>query len=374
MRKICLSIFSMMFFVVAVAQTKEVDKAKDFLEEYLKLRKSSDIEMAYASISTGMKLEKNLTNPYAYFYNGKIIKLYYDDKGMTSKKDLVIEAYRSLSKTLELNPQFSERNEVLKLIQFICFDLYNEGIFLFKESKHEEAYNVYKDLFSAQELLKKNNLKIEMLGANNTSAVLTDADIMNNYAIFCINSGKIGEAKEILINEVKTSPTAPKYAQLINLLKKLQDGSTADAYILEAYEKFPNDLDVLILSINYHIEKKNLEQALRQVTTAIKMKPMNYEFYLVQGQIYADMEQYKSSVDAYKAGLALFPNNYDLNYNLGRALFNKGTELYNKMDVKLKPEATASLEESKTYFLKAKSLDPTKVDIDKIIDDINHIK
>lgn len=374
MSKIGLIILNLWIASASYAQSKEVDKAKDYLAEHLRTRNLSDIELAYSNITEAMKLEKNQMNDFANFYNGKIIKLYFDAKGLKLKKDLVLESYRSLSKTLEINPKFLEKVETLKLIQFICFDLYNEGIFLFNENRNEEAYNVYKVLMKAQELLKKNNLKIEMQGANNTSALLTDADIMNNYAIFCMNSGKMDEAKGIMLEDIKSKPTAPKYLQLVNLFRKLQDGKSADLYIAEALNKYPDDIDVLILNINSNIEKKNTDLALNQVTKAIKMKPTNYELYLVQGQLYSDKEQYQASIDAYKSGLALFPNNYDLNYNLGRAYFNLGTQIYNLHDIKRKPEAVAALDESKKSFLKAKSIDASKVDIDKIIQDINLIK
>jgi tetratricopeptide (TPR) repeat protein len=197
---------------------------------------------------------------------------------------------------------------------------------------------------------------------------------MNNYVVFCTNSGKLEEAKNILIQEVKTSPTPVKYVQLINLFKRLSDANSAETYTNEASAKYPNDFDVLVLSINNHIDKKNIDQAIAEIKIALKLNSNNNQLYLVLGQLYSDKEQYQEAIDAYQTGLKMFPEDYDLNYSLGRALFNKGTVIYNKHDESIKPLAIAALQESKKYFLKAKSINSTKVDIDKIIEDINSIK
>ncbi len=358
----------------AASQTGEAKKAKDFYDEYSRSKKLSDLDNAFLMISEAMKLEKNKINAIANFYNGLITKYYYDAKNLSNKTDLVVSAYNSISKALELNPNLIEKDQALKILQFVCFDLYQEGITSFQNSKNEEAYEIYKKLLLAENLLEKNNLKIEAKGLDKKTETLSRNDIMNNFAVFCINSGKSEEAKNILIESLKLEPTSIKYSQIIQLFTKLNDTKSRKFYIAEARIKYPRDLDILTYEINENLNDGKKMEALELLNKAIEMYPKNSQLYLVLGQNLVEDEKFIEAIQAYKKGIELFPEDFDLNYNLGRALFNQGITLYNKQDEKFHIEALKILGESKKQFEACKKMDSLKVDLDKIINEITQIK
>lgn len=365
------------FMIVASflnAQTKEVDQARGFITEYQKTAKESDLENAYLAITDAMKVEKNKAHDVALYLDAYITKLYSDYKKITPKSNWILRAFGSASKVLEVNPKFIDKEQTLQLTTYLCFDMYHEGIALFDQKKYEEAYQLYKKLLEGKNYLLSQKREIEVTNKSGVHSKLSSAEIMNNLAVFCINSGKKEEAKSILTNEVQSNPTAAKYSQLIQLQGQLGDYQAREDAIKIAREKYPQDYDLLITEVNYHIEKKNHKEAIKLLDQAISINKSNHELYLVKGQILSEILDMKGEVSIYREALSIAPNNYDVNYNLARALFNEGISIYNQHSEKSKPEALKMIEESRILFEKAKSIDPNRTDINKILDQIKAIK
>lgn len=356
------------------AQYSEINQAKSYLGEYERYKKLVDIDNANIQGQLAKKHEKFSTNAEANFYVGKIIKLHYDAKAIQNKKNEILESYQYLSRALELNPKLLDKQEALNLIKYLCFDMYNDGIAYSNQNKNQEAYELYKTLIEAKSLLVRNNEKLDVKLANGQVHELKDADIINNYIVMCIKAEKYEDAQKALIQEIAIRPSAAKYVQLIQLCKKTNDTKTAEEYSTKAQQLYPRDIDIMLMTITENMEKKNLNKVIELSHQALLVDSSNIQLYLVLGQTYQDIEKYKEATMVYAQGLKLFPNDYDLNYNMGRAQFNYGTSIYNLHDVKRKPEAAAMLSESKKYFEQCKSINPSRVDIDKIIQDINQIK
>ena len=94
----------------------------------------------------------------------------------------------------------------------------------------------------------------------------------------------------------------------------------------------------------------------------------------MKSQTLESQDKYDESIENYRKGLKLYPNDFDLNYGLGYALFNSSLSILNEQTDATRPKALASIKEAKDFFNKAKSIDANKVDFEKIFEQINRVK
>ena len=375
MKTFNLLLFLSFSYIQIFSQTKEVDEAKDYIVDFQAKSNKKDLQYSFDKISSAMKLDKNKANADARYLDGYITKLYYDNNNISPKNDLISRSYESLSQVLSLNPKYIEKEKLLTLIVYICFDMYQEGINLFKEKKNEEAYKVYKNLIEASQILKKNDRTIEVKEKDGKIIRLDQSEIINNFVIFCINSDKKIEAKEAMLSDLKVSPSPLKYTQAIQLLGQLGENEQKDILITEARKLYPSDQDILIYDINLNIEKKNAQGALKSIREAIQLDSSNVKLYLVEGQILDETNDDNAAQQTYERGLKKFPNNFDLNYNLARTLFNVGLGYYNKKDVTSKNKALEYVQKAKNLFVKCKTLNPDKqIELEKVLIEVEKIK
>lgn len=363
----------LLFSGYLIAQTKDVNLAKDFFNAFLKEGKLSDLEKSYDLIQKAMVDEKNKSYDESNFYQGVITKQYYVSKNLSDKSDFIINASKSFLKTYSLNKNFAKKEQLLKLMQVMGYDLYADGIKLFKQNNNEKAYESYKLLIQIQDVLAENNMNFTIKSTSGETSNIANQDIMNNLVVFCMNMGKKEEAKSIFEKELKSKPTALTYARLIQLCFQINDTSAANHYITEAIGKFPQDEDILIFAINQNLEKGKITESLKYLNAAIQSFPTP-KLYLVKAQVLEGNKEYDKSITTYKDALKLYPNDFDLNYSMGYALFNESLRALNQQSEIIKPNAIAKLKESKDFFLKAQSINPTKVDFEKILSQVDSIK
>lgn len=356
-----------------LAQTKDVSSAMSYYTAFVKENKISDIERAYELINKAMSEPQNQKIAKSFFYQGVIVKQYYESKKNDDKASYVALTAQALIKAYRLDKNFDKKEQLLKLMQIVGYDLYSEGIRQHRANQNESAYQLYKDLFQFQSILAENKLDFTLVSANGEKNTLSSKDITNNMVIFCINSGKKEEARALFIEEIERNPSPIAYSKLIQLCYQLEDKACAHKYIEKGLEKYPTDNDLLIYSINRSLDSKEYEKALKQLDVAIIQAP-SINLFMVKSQTYENQEKLDLAIDNYRKGLQLFPESFDLNYGIAYALLQTSFKKLNEGDDKTKPQAIAILSEAKKYFTKAKEIDPNKTDFDKIFEQINNVK
>lgn len=353
------------------AQSSDITKAKDYYTFYIKEGKLSDLNKAYQVIQTAYK-QKTLQNNYdLYFYYALIAKQLNEVNQVQTASNLDTIAF-ALQKAYSLSKDVKSKEQLLKLIQFVGFDLYSEGINQFKAGNHLLAYNAYQDLLKLQSILAENKMSFSV-ASKGELVQLSSKDIMNNLAIFCINSGKKEEAKNLFEEDIKTNPTALGYARLIQLCYQIEDKVSAERYIDTAIKLYPNDEDILVYAINRNLDQNKTDEAIQLIDRAITNSP-NHRLYLVKSQALENSKKIKESIDNYRKALTLYPEDFDLNYGLAYILFNNAIGSLNQIKPEQKAQAMADIEEAKQYFIKAKNIDVNRVDFDKIFEQINQVK
>ncbi|MCE2963179.1 MAG: tetratricopeptide repeat protein [Chitinophagales bacterium] len=355
------------------SQTKDVSKAFSYYSAYMKESRLSDIDKAYEIISTAMKDPVNETNAEAHFYNAVIVKQYFESKKLEKIDDFIAQTSQSLIKSYQLDKNFKNKEQLLKLMQILGYDLYSEGIRQHRDNKHELAYQLYKYLFQIQSILAENKLDFTVVSSTGEKTTLSSKDMTNNMVVFCINSGKKEDAKALFEKEIQANPSALSYARLIQLCYQLEDKASANKYVQEGLAKYPKDSDLLVFSINSSLGEKNYQQALKQLDEAIRSAP-SVSLFLVKSQTLENQDKYEEAIANYREALKLYPNDFDLNYGLGYVLLNTSFEILNEQNEKTKPKALVYVKEAKDYFNKAKSIDGNKVDFEKIFEQINKVK
>lgn len=365
--------FCMFLSMGLYSQTKDVNQAADYYTAYTRERKVSDIDKAYELITQAMRDTKNQESDDALMYQSLIVRQYLEVKKPENAYDLFHLSAKSLIQAYKFSKSPKSKSQVLKLMQIAGYDLYSEGIRQHKLNKHEQSYELYSLLFQIQSLLEENKMDFTVVSSNGEKTTLPYKDMVNNMVVFCINSGKKDEAKLLFTKEVQTNPTAINYVRMIQLCYQLEAKEEAHKYIQEGLAKFPTDSDLLVYSINSSLDTKNYENALKLLDIAIAKEPTT-SLYLVKSQTLESQENYEAAIDNYRNALKLYPEDFDLTYGLGYVLLNTSFGILNEQNENTKPKALARVKEAKELFMKAKSLQPTKVDYEKIFEQINNIK
>jgi tetratricopeptide (TPR) repeat protein len=366
-----------LFFIFSLsmghAQTKELSNAKDYFKAFVNESKSVDLEKASQWIDKAVLIDDPATNAETQFYLGLITKQSIETFKLTDKSNLIIKATDALLKSYNLKREAEYKKRLLTILQILGYDLYESGINLFKENKNDLAYQSYKKIIDIQKVLAENQLNFDMVSPSGQKTALSNQDIMNNLAVFCMNSGKKEEARALFEQEVKMNPSPAAYAKLIQLCQQLGDTSSIDKFIQEGFKRYPKDEDLLIMSINRNLDKKKNQLALDLIDTAIKLKA-NPKLYLVKAQIFESTAEFDKAEVIYRTGLSLYPKDFDLNYNLGSSIFNNGLRELNKQTEISHKKGMDMVKEARDLFMKAKEINPTKTDIDKILTQVDSVK
>ncbi|NOQ71362.1 MAG: tetratricopeptide repeat protein [Crocinitomix sp.] len=135
----------------------------------------------------------------------------------------------------------------------------------------------------------------------------------------------------------------------------------AEKELADAVAKYPDNLDLLIRSINFYIDQGKNEEAGKALSAAIKLAPDNTALLYTSGIIYEKMGRMEDAEAAYNKTLALEPDHTNAKYSLGVFFFNKGADANNEAntfdfnDPKYNEMYDAKIAESKESFKKAVS-------------------
>ena len=165
----------------------------------------------------------------------------------------------------------------------------------------------------------------------------------------------------------------------------------------EGVAKYPNDNALRKREIEIGLQSGKQELVIDKITAAIAADPKNKTLYYYQGLTYSQaaeaindkesktkdpvakkaledqkLTNYSKAADSYKQAVALDPDYFEANLNLGYVLLNPAIDMYNtanKLPANQQKEyeaevakANAQFELSKPYLQKAVDLNPKSVD------------
>ncbi len=167
---------------------------------------------------------------------------------------------------------------------------------------------------------------------------------------FCASSSEMAKdydkAKKYYQKMIDTKhASGATYSSLITVYKMMKDTVGAIAVLKKGRAEFPDDINLVTTEINYFIDTKRSEEALKNLNIAIEAKRTDHNLYLVRGNIYDNLanpkddkgndlekpkdysENLKLAEADYKKAIELKPDYFDALFNWGVMIFNQGVAL-----------------------------------------------
>ena len=351
------------------AQKAKVQTAYNFYKEPYQ-----QYDKAKEAIDEAILNEQSAAMSKTWYYRGLIYQSFYKNEKYGQLCDnCLMTAFESFQKANEKDPK-NEWAEEIKLVRipFITNKIFENGVIAFKAKDFNKA------LIEFESVLK--------MSPGDTSVIL-------NSAYSAERAGNSEKAKQYYSQLISMKYTDDKiYLSLSNIYKQENDTAKAMNTVRAGRSLYPDSINLMLAEINLLLAGGKNEEATLALNAATKKDPNNQNLYLALGSTYDNLanpkdkdhkelprpknyEEYlMKAEEAYKKGLAINPDNYELNYNIGALYFNKGAEMANLANKltsndaynKAKEAFEQKFKDAEPYLEKALDKNPKKTE-----DDIN---
>ena len=254
-------------------------------------------------------------------------------------EDAFKKGYEALQLSMELDEKERYVSDIHEYANFYAVTFRKQGVTMYDEGKWEAAAGA----------LLGSAAYAELTGFTDSAAYLYGG-------LAAYNAKNYEAAKEGLKKAAEIGyaiETAVPYAS--QSMTELGQKDSAETFLNEMKAKYPNNKEVLIALINFHIETDNKEQAVKVLEDAIALDPENPVLVYTSATIYENMGEFESAEAAYTKVLDMEAENIDALSGLGGLYFNRGADLYNEANTLEfgDPNYEKMTSESKEYFKKA---------------------
>ncbi len=292
-------------------------------EDELNLFMGSPQEKRRTETDMGVRDVWVYENIEVYFENGILVG--YTEKEVIHDNPLP-EAYNSFLRAIEIHEEGEELGFFRRLftanqesrIQEAFIRL--NGQFVNKAVLHYEEAN-YPKAFEAFEYALK-------VADSPYFTEPVDTGLIFNTGFVASLAGNYEKAVEYL-NRAKDMEFGEGnlYVMLKDAYIELGDSTMAERILQEGFENFPQDNMVLVELVNYYMAADNAEAALTYLELAKEQEPDNPSFHYAEGFLYDGMGEPEKAKEAYSRSLAIDPDFFDANYNMGVLYYNEAVKL-----------------------------------------------
>jgi tetratricopeptide (TPR) repeat protein len=314
MKKILVLLIVASFSLFTIAQKK----AKPFKEADHAFN-NGKLDIAWTQIKLACEDSLTKNEPKTWFLRGQIAQAIAQSKDSTVKlimDNAPIEAYDAYEKSIDIDPKKKYSKDVE--FQFLTLSpiTVNAALAEFSAQKFDKAF----DLFEL-------NYKIE------STSIFKNIDTTNIYncGLAAINAKKYDKAIEYLNKAISYNYGG---GNTFSLLKTayIGKGDSINALISlkKGFEKYPNELQIMIDLVNYYMVANQSVEALNFLKMAEVKEPNNKSFCFAEGILYEKMNNFDSAIISYTRSTEIDPKYFDGYYYLGRIYYNKAVEVNNQ--------------------------------------------
>ncbi len=246
--------------------------------------------------------------------------------------------------------------------------LSNIGMGLYDSKDYEGAYDAFKGVLLADELLK----------ANKVDSTLPDETAVNDMrfaaGLAAMNANKEDDAAPIFQKLFDSNYDKPAVYEALYKIKSKNSPADALAILEAARAKFPDDVSLLFAEINHYLKDGKLDVLTGKLKTAIEKEPENISLYSTLGNVYDNLfqkemeagneakadEYFGEAMSNYEAALQKDDKYFEAIYSIGALYYNKAaakTKELAALDSDYSKEGLRKYEAKKaevfTYFDKA---------------------
>ena len=220
-------------------------------------------------------------------------------------------AYKNYMKALDMDETGNLDNLASVLLPKLSNDFIAKGVENFQSRKYREAMTSFE--------------YVSKIAGHDIINVSVDTGIIYNAGLAAYNA-------KIYENAVKHFTTCKEmnyggvnlYLLLKNTYVSMNDSVNVLQILKEAFEKFPEDEEVLVQLVNYYIFAGMNNEALDFLKIAKEKNPDNGTYFFAEGLIYDRIGKVTNARNAYQKSIDLDPDLFTSQYNLGALIFNQG--------------------------------------------------
>ncbi len=317
-------LFVVVCTVASFAQKNKLQSAFNYYKEPYK-----QYDKAIEAIEEAAVHEQTSTWAKTWYYKGLIYMSLYESETYGSLcNNCLLTSFDAFKKALELDPANEWADEIKAIrIPYLSYHTFSKGINYFKEQNFNEALSAFE--------------MVQRMSPSDTSAVLNAAYSAEQAGN---NEKAISYYQKLIDMKFNDDDVYTSYS---NLLKRTNQMEKALNVVREGRKLFPDTLSLMLSEINILLSTERSAEASVALDAAIVKDPGNPNLYLALGSSYDNLanprdaggkelvkpdnskELMIKAEQAYKKGLEISPDNYELNYNLGAMYFNEGAEMAN---------------------------------------------
>ncbi|MGC8823284.1 MAG: tetratricopeptide repeat protein [Bacteroidales bacterium] len=310
MKKIFLFFLCIMTTGMLIAQKKVVRIAEKELNK-------GNIKTAWDTLQSALQHEETKADANTWYLKGLILQ------NMAKSPDSIVrnlvdtpvkQAYEAYEKALQL-----DEGKVRNKINLQLNDLYIIAV-----TRGSEAFEK-KDFAKALEMFEL-ALKIESAPIFKN---VIDTSMMYNCGLAALNAKNYDKAIEYFQKAAQYGYNGGvTYSLLRTAYSEKGDSAAAIRTLQEGFEKYPNDLNMIVDLVNYYIVAQKVEDALKYLSIAKEKEPNNSSFYFAEGTLYEKLNDFEKAEAAYKKATEIDPNSFNAWYNLGVLYYNKAVKIF----------------------------------------------
>lgn len=351
-----------------LAQKAKVQTAYNFYKEPYQ-----QYDKAKEAIDEAILNDQSKLMAKTWYYRGLIYHaLYKNEKYGSLCNNCLMTAFEAYQKANELEPENEWQKEItLVRIPMLANKVFEKGVEDFKAKDFKSALVNFE--------------AVQKITPGDTSVIL-------NSAYSAERAGEPEKAKLYYSKLIGLKyPDNNIYLNLSNLYKFDNDTAKALKILQEGRTVFPDSINLMLAEINLLLSSGRNEEATKSLDIATRKDPNNPSLYLALGSTIDNLanpkdanqkelpkpknysEYLSKAEDAYKRGLIIRPDNYELNYNLGAMYFNQAAEMANKANnlisndeySKAKTNFELKFKQAEPFLEKALEKNPQKTEDDK---------
>ena len=353
MKKLIVLLLTVFMLTGLSAQTNKRTSAFNYL-------KNGKLDKAKEYIDPCIDHEKTMNVAKTWYYRGDIyLQIALSTKPEYKELDpnAMNVAYESYKRCTELDTKGEYEAIIAKNFEIIAAHFFNTGVAKYNEKAYQVAAESFETCYDVS------------LGYGKTDTTAL-ANVALSYEM-AGNYDKALETNKMLLGIGRIDTLV--YNSIASIyLNNLDDEATAEAYIVEGREKFPEDYQLLISETNLYLARGENEKAVANLEKALETDPENKTIWFALGVNYENIGNMEGAEESYAKCIELDPTYADAYYNMGAMYNNRAAEVIEKANelpldaVKEynaeKEKATAFLEKAYPFLEKSDELNPDNLE------------